>query len=69
MCRAILARIKAAGINYRSTVRGPMDMQVSTEFGGNGLYWNEPDGQLCTAGALSTPVSDCCAGIFYLLRL
>lgn len=44
MCRAILARIKAAGINYRSTVRGPMDMQVSTEFGGNGLYWNEPDG-------------------------
>lgn len=41
---AILGRIKAAGIPYRSTVRGPMDMQVSTQFGGNGIYWNEPDG-------------------------
>jgi len=41
---AILARIKAAGIPYRSTVRGPVDMQVSTEFGGQGLYWNDPDG-------------------------
>jgi hypothetical protein len=41
---AILARIKARGIAYRSTVRGPMDMQVDTQFGGSGIYWNEPDG-------------------------
>jgi catechol 2,3-dioxygenase-like lactoylglutathione lyase family enzyme len=41
---AILARISAAGIQYRSSVRGPMDMQVSTQFGGRGVYWNEPDG-------------------------
>ncbi len=41
---AILERIKAAGINYRSTVRGPMDMKVDTQFGGRGIYWNEPDG-------------------------
>jgi catechol 2,3-dioxygenase-like lactoylglutathione lyase family enzyme len=41
---AILARIKAAGIEYRSTVRGPMDMKVDTQFGGRGIYWNEPDG-------------------------
>lgn len=41
---AILGRIKAAGIPYRSAVRGPMDMQVSTQFGGQGIYWNEPDG-------------------------
>ncbi|MES2259614.1 MAG: VOC family protein [Pseudomonadota bacterium] len=41
---AILARLKAAGISYRSTVRGPIDLQVSTQFGGNGVYWNEPDG-------------------------
>lgn len=41
---AILARIEAAGIKYRSAVRGPEDMQVSTQFGGNGVYWNEPDG-------------------------
>ena len=40
----ILGRIKAAGIAYRSNVRGSMDMQVNTEFGGNMVYWNEPDG-------------------------
>jgi len=39
---AILVRIKAAGIKYRSTVRGPVDMQVNTQFGN--IYWNEPDG-------------------------
>ncbi len=39
---AILARIKAAGIKYRSTVRGPVDMQVNPQFGN--IYWNEPDG-------------------------
>lgn len=41
---AILERIKAAGIKYRSAVRGPVDMQISTQFGGRGIYWNEPDG-------------------------
>ena len=41
---AILARLRAAGIAYRSSVRGPQDGQVSTQFGGRGLYWNEPDG-------------------------
>ena len=39
---AILGRIKAAGIKYRSTVRGPVDMQVDPQFGN--IYWNEPDG-------------------------
>lgn len=41
---AILARLQAAGIPYRSGVRGPVDMQVSTQFGGQGVYWNIPDG-------------------------
>jgi hypothetical protein len=41
---AILDRIRAAGIEYRSTVRGPVDSQVDTQFGGKGIYWNEPDG-------------------------
>jgi catechol 2,3-dioxygenase-like lactoylglutathione lyase family enzyme len=41
---AILARIRAAGIAYRSSVRGPVDMQVNTDYGGNLVYWNEPDG-------------------------
>jgi catechol 2,3-dioxygenase-like lactoylglutathione lyase family enzyme len=41
---AILERIKAAGIDYRSTVRGPVDHQVDTQFGGKGVYWNVPEG-------------------------
>jgi glyoxalase/bleomycin resistance protein/dioxygenase superfamily protein len=41
---AILERIKAAGIKYRSTVRGSVDMKPDTQFGGRGIYWNEPDG-------------------------
>lgn len=39
---AILKRIQAAGIDYRSTVRGPVDMKVDPQFGN--IYWNEPDG-------------------------
>jgi len=40
----ILARIRARGIAFRSTVRGPVDSTVDTQFGGQGVYWNEPDG-------------------------
>jgi catechol 2,3-dioxygenase-like lactoylglutathione lyase family enzyme len=43
---AILARIRAAGIAYRSTPHGPMDMQVSTRLGGSIVYWDEPDGHV-----------------------
>lgn len=39
---AILARIKAAGIQYRSTVGGAVDMRVDAHYGN--VYWNEPDG-------------------------
>jgi hypothetical protein len=38
----ILGRIRAAGIAYRSSVHGPVDMQVSRDYGN--FYWNEPDG-------------------------
>jgi len=41
---AILERIRAAGIQYRSAVRGPVDLQVDTTHGGRIIYWNEPDG-------------------------
>jgi catechol 2,3-dioxygenase-like lactoylglutathione lyase family enzyme len=41
---AILQRIKAAGIKYRSTVRGPENKQINTQYGGRMVYWNEPDG-------------------------
>ena len=40
----ILGRLQAAGIKYRSTVRGPVDMQINTGYGGKMIYWNEPDG-------------------------
>ena len=40
----ILARIKAAGIKYRSAVRGPEDMKIGTGYGGSMVYWNEPAG-------------------------
>jgi catechol 2,3-dioxygenase-like lactoylglutathione lyase family enzyme len=41
---SILGRLQAAGIPYRSQVRGPVDRQVSTAFGGRGVYWNDPEG-------------------------
>ena len=41
---AILGRLQAAGIRYRSEVRGPQDMAINHFMGGRGLYWNEPDG-------------------------
>lgn len=41
---AILARLQAASIPYRSNVRGPVDHQISTLLGGRGVYWNVPDG-------------------------
>jgi catechol 2,3-dioxygenase-like lactoylglutathione lyase family enzyme len=40
----ILGRLKAAGIPYRSAVRGPVDFKIDTEHGGKIVYWNEPDG-------------------------
>ena len=39
---AILERIKAAGIEFRSTVQGPWDFKVGEEYGN--VYWNVPDG-------------------------
>jgi catechol 2,3-dioxygenase-like lactoylglutathione lyase family enzyme len=41
---AILGRITAAGIEYRSAVHAPVDMKICTQYGGRGVYWNEPDG-------------------------
>jgi hypothetical protein len=40
----ILERIQAAGIGYRSTVRGPADSRINTDYGGRMIYWNEPEG-------------------------
>jgi hypothetical protein len=41
---SILARLRAAGIAFRSSVRGPTDMKVDERYGN--VYWNEPDGHM-----------------------
>ncbi len=41
---AILSRIRAAGIPFRSTVRGEDNGQISDYMGGRSIYWNQPDG-------------------------
>lgn len=42
----ILGRIKAAGIAYRSLPHGPDDYEVNPAFGGNLVYWSQPDGHV-----------------------
>jgi catechol 2,3-dioxygenase-like lactoylglutathione lyase family enzyme len=42
----ILARIRAAGLAYRSLPHGPDDHQVNSAFGGSLVYWSEPDGHV-----------------------
>lgn len=41
---AILGRIRAAGIAFRSEVHGPTDMTVHPHYGN--IYWNVPDGHM-----------------------
>ena len=43
---AILARLRAAGIPYRSTPLGEDDLRVGTWNGGQLVYWNQPDGHV-----------------------
>ncbi|MFG6414465.1 VOC family protein [Roseateles sp. DC23W] len=41
---ALLARLQALGIAWRSTPGGPDDFQVNPHGGGRIVYWREPDG-------------------------
>ncbi|MEO6278418.1 VOC family protein [Roseateles sp.] len=41
---ALLARLQALGIAWRSMPMGPDDFQVNTSVGGRIAYWREPDG-------------------------
>ena len=41
---ALLARLKALGIAWRSTPIGPDDFQINSHGGGRIVYWREPDG-------------------------
>jgi catechol 2,3-dioxygenase-like lactoylglutathione lyase family enzyme len=43
---AILGRIQARGIAYRSSPRGANDMQINARLGGKNLYWEDADGHL-----------------------
>jgi catechol 2,3-dioxygenase-like lactoylglutathione lyase family enzyme len=43
---AILDRMKAAGLAFRSTPTGQDDYQVNHAFGGRLIYWREPDGHV-----------------------
>ena len=56
---AILRRIQAAGIPYRSNVHGPVDFRINTQHGGSIVYWNEPAGhvwELLTVSYARPPV-------------
>ncbi len=43
---AILGRIRAARITYRSRPHGGDDLQVNTRLGGKNVYWQDADGHL-----------------------
>ena len=43
---AILGRIQAAGITYRSSPRGEDDKQINRRLGGKNVYWQDADGHL-----------------------
>ena len=49
----IVARLETAGIEYRSTPHGPVDMQVNSGQGGRIVYWSEPDGHVWEALTVS----------------
>ncbi len=44
--KAILNRLQAAGIAFRSSPAGPVDRQIGTHGGGQLVYWDEPAGQI-----------------------
>ena len=43
---AILGRIKAAGLEFRSSPHGPVDYEVNRDHAGSIVYWSEPDGHV-----------------------
>lgn len=50
---ALLVRLSAAGIAFRSLPHGPDDGQVNPAFGGKLVYWSEPDGHVWEALTIS----------------
>jgi hypothetical protein len=50
---AIVARLHARDIAYRSTPHGPVDRRVNTAHGGRIVYWDRPDGHVWEALTVS----------------
>jgi catechol 2,3-dioxygenase-like lactoylglutathione lyase family enzyme len=50
---AILGRLTAVGLRYRSSPHGPVDFKVNTDHGGRIVYWSEPDGHVWEALTVS----------------
>jgi hypothetical protein len=46
---ALLGRLTALGLEYRSTPHGAVDMKVNTHHGGRIVYWSKPDGHVWEA--------------------
>jgi hypothetical protein len=43
---SIFTRVQAADIVYRSTPRGPDDLQLNRRMGGRNFYWTDSDGHI-----------------------
>jgi hypothetical protein len=50
---ALVARLVALGIEYRSTPHGPVDGKVNQYMGGRLVYWSQPDGHVWEALTVS----------------
>jgi catechol 2,3-dioxygenase-like lactoylglutathione lyase family enzyme len=50
---ALVARLQALGIEYRSMPHGPVDMRVNAQHGGRIVYWSQPDGHVWEALTVS----------------
>jgi catechol 2,3-dioxygenase-like lactoylglutathione lyase family enzyme len=50
---ALVDRMRALGIAYRSTPHGPADMQINAQHGGRIVYWSVPDGHVWEALTVS----------------
>lgn len=50
---ALVSRLQAMGIAYRSAPHGPDDMRVNAQHGGRIVYWSQPDGHVWEALTVS----------------
>ncbi|MCE4553669.1 VOC family protein [Pelomonas cellulosilytica] len=50
---ALMARLQALGIAWRSSPIGPDDHRINTSMGGRIVYWREPDGHAWEALTVS----------------